>query len=276
MGKARTVKRTMQGKRELRLVEQDGRFYGLADGKICVEGSDEETVWSDLHIRAGMVDPDYIGYEGARRRFSQFFPNGFHSEHFEGQERKYKFEAAHRLASAAPLDRALNEVGFGEAVLAAYRKTNLLSPFEKAKVADLLRSDGADRFVQAAAAFTKDPDTFSLNKLVVSLKPSDCAKWTIITYLPFLWDPKKHMYLKPLVTQDFARRVGHAFADIYTAQPDMAVYRSLLDLVEETAGELQEMEPRDNIDIQSLIWVVGDYQDGQEPPNDGDHTPAIT
>jgi hypothetical protein len=32
------------------------------------------------------------------------------------------------------------------------------------------------------------------------LKRYDAAKWTIVTYLPFLWLPATHMFLKPEVT----------------------------------------------------------------------------
>lgn len=113
MGKARTIRTMKQGKRDLRLVEQDARFYGLADGKICIEGTNKDTVWHGLSSRAGMVDPDYIGYGGARARFLQFFPNGFQSEGFNGMEGNYKRTAARKLSDAAPLEQALHGQGLG-------------------------------------------------------------------------------------------------------------------------------------------------------------------
>jgi hypothetical protein len=39
-----------------------------------------------------------------------------------------------------------------------------------------------------------------------------------------------------------------------------------LDLVAKTETELTDLKPRDRIDLQSFIWVVGDYQDGIEQP----------
>ena len=57
-----------------------------------------------------------------------------------------------------------------------------------------------------------------------ALKPHDSAKWTVATYLPFLWQPEKHMFLKPEVTKDFAARVGHRFATDYEARLDFSVY----------------------------------------------------
>ena len=99
-----------------------------------------------------------------------------------------------------------------------------------------------------------------------ALKPYDSAKWTIVTYLPFLWRPEAHMFLKPEVTKDFAARVGHRFASDYSPKLEVPVYLSLIDLVDETEIEITDLEPRDRIDIQSFIWIIGDYKDVQEEP----------
>lgn len=45
------------------------------------------------------------------------------------------------------------------------------------------------------------------------------------------------------------------------------VYHSLLDLAARTEKELGDPAPRDRIDVQSFIWVVGDYNDETEAPN---------
>ena len=45
------------------------------------------------------------------------------------------------------------------------------------------------------------------------------------------------MFLKPEVTRDFATRVGHRFADLYTPELKPAVYRALIDLVETAERE---------------------------------------
>jgi hypothetical protein len=68
------------------------------------------------------------------------------------------------------------------------------------------------------------------------------------------------MFLKPEVTRDFAARVGHRYAFDYSADLDAAVYDSLLDLTAKTTAELAELRPRDRIDVQSFIWVIGGYK----------------
>ena len=60
------------------------------------------------------------------------------------------------------------------------------------------------------------------------LSKHDNAKWTVVTYLPFLWRPEQHMFLKPVVTQDFAERVGHSFVHEYSPALEPDVYASLL------------------------------------------------
>jgi hypothetical protein len=264
MGVAKTIREGKLGKRNLRLAEKDGKFYGLADGKICVEGLEADQVWQQLHDEAGKSDPKYFGYAGARSRFLKFFPNGFHSDGYANQERNYKLAAKNKLDAAVPLEKALTGSGFGEAVLSVFRATNMLSPFEKTRLQNVFRGPSADAVIQAAANFADSCDRKSLARLESILKPLDSAKWTVATYLPYLWRPEQHMFLKPEVTKDYAARVGHPFTSIYEARLNFDVYASLLDLVDRTSSELSDLEPRDRIDIQSFIWVVGDYQEDRE------------
>lgn len=264
MTKATTVKSGSLGKRALRLVEQGGIYFGLADGKICTQGTDADEVWKSLHDEAGKTDPKYFGFDGARSRFLKFFPNGFHSDGFCSQERDYKIAAKAKLDQEAPLDEALNGTGFGEAVLSVYRATNMLSPFEKTRLQSVFRGENSDAVVQALAKFTTNNHAASLSKLAELLKPFESAKWTVVTYLPFLWKPETHMFLKPEVTKDFATRVGHPLAATYEAALSHDVYASLLDLTKNAEQKLENLNPRDRIDIQSFIWVVGDYQEDRE------------
>jgi hypothetical protein len=130
----------------------------------------------------------------------------------------------------------------------------------------VLRGRSADPFIRAAARFTLNPTSAALLDMERALKPHGAAKWTVVTYLPFLWRPETHMFLKPEVTKDFAARVGHRFASDYEPRLKLDVYHSLLDLASETEQELSELEPRDWIDVQSFIWVVGSYKEDTEPP----------
>ena len=70
------------------------------------------------------------------------------------------------------------------------------------------------------------------------------------------------MYLKPEAMKDFAQRVGHRFAHDYEPRLNIRVCESLRDLASRTAEEIAELEPGDRIDVQSFIWVVGNYKEG--------------
>jgi hypothetical protein len=255
----------------LRMVQKDKTFIGVvfADGvrTTQIEGPAADDVWRRLHDEAGKSNPRYFGFDGARARFLHWFKDGFQSPNYLKLERNYKIAAKSNLDAAAPLNEAVSGSGYGEAVLSAFRATNLLSPFEKARLQDVLRGTTADAFIRAAARFTMGEGKSALLQMERALKPHDSAKWTVATYLPFLWRPEAHMFLKPEATRDFAARVGHRFHLDYEPGLVSAVYESLLDLVNRTTVELADMQPRDRIDVQSFIWVVGDYREGREQPD---------
>jgi hypothetical protein len=73
------------------------------------------------------------------------------------------------------------------------------------------------------------------------------------------------MFLKPNVTRDFAERIGHSFGYKYESSLDPLVYESLLDLTGYTCAAIKSLEPADGIDVQSFIWVVGEYPDDDMP-----------
>jgi hypothetical protein len=260
LAKVETVRKSNLGTTELRLVKNASWFHGLADGKPIVEGEDADDVWRRLHDEAAKKNPKYFGYDDARIRFLSYFPGGFYSTEYESAERNYKLDAKTRLDSEAPVDRAAEEGGFGEAVLSVFQDTNLLSRFEKPRLTEALRGPSADAFIRGAALFALGDLKNGLLTMQRALKPHRVANWAAVTYLPFLWRPEQHMFLKPEVTQDFAARVGHRFAFDYASDLDVAVYGSLLDLIARTTAELAELRPRDRIDVQSFIWVIGGYK----------------
>ncbi|MCC2601608.1 hypothetical protein [Sphingopyxis yananensis] len=265
----KTIRNDVIGKNTLRLVDTGKGFVGLviSGGKQLsrIDGDDPVQLWTDLRAAAGRTSDAYFGFDGARSRFRQFFPDGFRSPAFEEAERNYKLKAKAKLDDTAPLERALTGSDLGEAVLSVYRGTNLLSPFEKTRLEPLLRGPDADVFVQAAARFTIGEIDAALATMAGLLGKHDVAKWTAVTYLPFLWRPEDHMFLKPMVTQEFAERVGHPFVHDYSPALDPAVYASLRDLMAQTAREVADLDPRDNIDLQSLVWIVAEYKEGDVP-----------
>jgi hypothetical protein len=266
----KTIREGTAGKLRLRLLETGKGYAGiiLENGQKTFEahGQDADAVWAELQQRLAQSGPTWFGWDGARNRFLHWFAGGFRSSAYLADERDYKIAAKGRLEETTSVEEAATGSGHGEAVLAAYRRTNLLYPVEKSRLQALLRGPDADAFVRAAARFALGDRKSALAALERLLRPHDNAKWTVVTYLPFLWRPDEHIFLKPEVTKDFAARVQHPLERQYDSELRLEVYESLLSLAGEIRSHFSDLEPRDMIDVQSVIWVVGDYRDGRETP----------
>jgi hypothetical protein len=249
---------------------KDGGFAGavILDGKqvALIRDENEERLIARLRNEAGRLHPDYVGFDGAIKRFLHFFPDGFGGAAASSSERGYKERAAERLQTTLPIEEAaIAEDADAIRVASAGIQTNMLSPFEAARLNDTLRGKTGRKFLRGAAAFSQGNYRQGLAAMSEAVHPHGRVSWPIVTYLPFLWDYRQHMFLKPTVTTDFADRVGHDFGHRYDAEPNEDTYRALLDLVATTRAAIASLMPRDNIDIQSFIWVVGEYREEDKP-----------
>lgn len=258
------LREEMRGKLTLRLVRTNngvaGALIGGSGGRpVVIQGTDLNDTWRRLELEAGKLHPSYFGFDGARARFLREYPKAFTDPGYLKDERTYKLDGKARLDAAVPLADAATGSGFGSAVMRAYadKGMNLMPWRETDRLKALLSGPSADAFVRALTAFTLGAGAPALADMEHLLRPHDSAKWTIVTYLPYLWRPDRHMFLKPTITKDFAARVGHPFAYVYASRLDMAVYDSLLDMAGRTEAELADLHPQDRIDVQSFIWVVG-------------------
>lgn len=230
-----------------------------------MEDEDEARLLARLRNEAGRLHPDYVGFDGAINRYRRFYRSGLGGEASMADERRYKERAAERLRAAlSPEDAMSADNDDAARVAKAGIQTNMLSPFEAARLRDTLLGESGARFLQGAATFSQGGYEAGSASMAAAVKPHGRISWPIVTYLPFLWDYERHMFLKPTVTIDFAERVGHEFPHRYSAEPNADTYEALLDLVHKTRAAIGELEPKDNIDIQSFIWVVGEYRAGDE------------
>jgi hypothetical protein len=79
--------------------------------------------------------------------------------------------------------------------------------------------------------------------------------WPVLTVMGFLAQPSIRMYLKPTVTRKAAERYRFDFS--YESRPTWQTYSSLLNFAHVVGRDLDDMGPRDMIDIQSFLWVQG-------------------
>jgi hypothetical protein len=205
----------------------------------------------------------------ARRKFLKRFPGGFRDPTYLEWERGYKWNA-HRqwmqLLGEDSFRRLLKQERYAEIAAAAIRiesRTNLLFSFEKIALRDAVRSDaGAKRF--ALGLFTllhgAGPLEERFTKWVTALdalpRPQTrVVTWPIVTVFAFIAQPRVHFFFKPTVTREAARRYRQELE--YGSRPTWDLYKGLLNFVRAVRADLQDLHPRDMIDIQSFLWVQG-------------------
>ena len=86
-------------------------------------------------------------------------------------------------------------------------------------------------------------------------KQTRVLTWPLTTVFGFIADPGNQIFLKPMVTRSAAIKFGFDFK--YQSKPNWETYQSLLDFAEEIRKATKALQPRDYIDLQSFIWVMG-------------------
>jgi hypothetical protein len=207
----------------------------------------------------------------ARRIFLGVFPGGFSDERYLAWERDYKLEA-HRLWLAeiggkAALRAALDEGRHREVAAAAVRIESgraLLFSFEKMALRDaVVRSEeGARQFAEGLHDWFYGPGReaarFERWTAVVRSLPrrqTRVATWPVVTVFGAIARPKVHLFLKPLTVKRAAE--AYAYDLTYRSTPGWTTYAGVLDLARTVRGDLADLGPRDQIDIQSFLWVLG-------------------
>ena len=224
----------------------------------------------ELSRRAGRRRPSTTNRAAlaCRRKFLRFFPEGFRDPTYIDWERGYKWRAHQQWMETLDKNalRAFIEDGRSdEAAAAAVRiesRTNLLFSFEKMALRDALSGGGARIFVEGLYDWLYGAGTPQLRferwcDVVAALprRQTRVLTWPIVTVFGFIAEPEKHIFLKPNVTRTAAREYGFPFE--YSSRPSWATYESLQAFAAAVKRDVRDLRPRDMIDIQSFIWVVG-------------------
>jgi hypothetical protein len=220
------------------------------------------------HRNKAPPPPPEITHQEAVRRFLALFPRGFRDDAYIEQERNYKMAAHSIFADGLPARERAKLLKSGEVANLIDRlqyiegKTNLLSPFEKARLRDGLRDHRtAMPFLGALFAMLDAPviTEAHFNALARSIEALPAPRgrvdtWPIATIFPFLAQPDRHMFLKPIVTKAAAARVGIDL--FYEANLNWKTYSQTLELGRVLLKELAPYGCRDMIDVQSFVWRI--------------------
>ena len=244
---------------------------------LTVAGDQSNTALDNVPpmVRNGRVEPPRsvrITERQAMDRFLAGFPGAFEDPRYLRQERDYKWDAHSRVAAELLSARGRRLVAEGPpAVLADTLKaliglTNLLAPAELIAVNDAFRRDprAARTFGEAVLTLVDDGGERAFSRLVEATGslPADPGRarvltWPIVTILPFLAQPDRHMFLKPRQTQRIAE--AFTFDLLYSARPTWGTYERLLTLSNQLLERLRPLGARDLIDVQSFMWVVAGW-----------------
>jgi hypothetical protein len=142
-------------------------------------------------------------------------------------------------------------------------RTNLLFSFEKMALRDAVKTaKGAHAFAAGLFNYLHGEgslkDRFSAWCDVVAALPRKQTRvltWPVVTVFGFLAQPRKHFFLKPMVTRKAAERYGYSLA--YQPRPQGEIYSGVLTFARKVQLDLDDLRPRDMIDLQSFLWVLG-------------------
>jgi hypothetical protein len=204
-----------------------------------------------------------------RAKFLAYFPDGFRDADYVASEREYKWLAHRRWKETMPPARFAEVLAGGEArELAAdatriESRTNLLFSFEKMALRDAVKSPagardfvaGLDALLHGRGAMGPRFDAWCATVAALPRRQTRVLTWPLATVFGFLAQPGRHLFYKPRVMQRAAAAYGHELP--YRSRPSWDGYAALLAFADRVADDLADLAPRDYIDLQSFLWVLG-------------------
>lgn len=209
--------------------------------------------------------------ERCRRKFLRVFPGGFRDATYLDWERDYKWETHEHWDAAlgrAEFRRLLRAREYGEIAARAVRveqrsRHPMIFSFEKMALRDAVRSaDGARAFAEGLYEYLHGRGGMERRfvrwvEVIAALprRQTRVLTWPLVTVFGFIARPDEHIFLKPNTTRAAARAYG--FDLDYHSRPSWQTYASLLEFAAVVRHDLRDLRPRDMIDIQSFMWVLG-------------------
>jgi len=221
-------------------------------------------------IRGRKLGPE----KRCRRRFLRFFRGGFADEKYFEWERGYKLAAHEQWQEALnrpTYRKLLKSRQYQEIAAIAARiesRTNLLFSFEKMAFRDAVKQPaGAEIFaiglydlLYGRGSLVSRFTNWCQQVGKLPRRQTRVLTHPVVTVFPFIANPDEHIFLKPNVTKVAAVAYGYDFH--YNSRPSWEVYSQLLGFASTIRKDLIDLQPKDMIDIQSFMWVIGsdEYQ----------------
>ena len=211
----------------------------------------------------------------ALERFHAIYKGGFQDPQYAPKERDWKW-VKHDLweeTVAAEGFRALATRSPEEAAKLIETMIQTKSPLLHPRGELVALRDAIHSPESAAAYFSTLADLLEAPSLTAEVfdkhyqaltslplvRAKSVAKWTILTVIPFLVQPTRHMFLKPGRIKEITRLLG---VDIlYSPTPKWDTYERLLAFSHELLEFLKPHGAQDLIDVQSFIFAITEPDD---------------
>ena len=203
------------------------------------------------------------------KKFLYYFPGGFTGKKYMAWERDYKWNA--HIAWKENLykkefERLLAEKDFVEIARRSVwleSRTNLLFSFEKMALRDAVKTnesaqmfaEGLYEYVYGRKKLQQRFDAFTETLSNLPRKQTRVLTWPLQTVFGFIADPSQHIFLKPNITKIAAKKYDHPF--LYQSKPNWETYEGFLQFAATIERDVAGLQPKDMIDIQSFILVLG-------------------
>lgn len=227
------------------------------------EAPTQQAVEAEIKATLNGQSEEFVGFGGAINLFLKAFPGGFETTQFIEDEREYKQSASHKIQGTLAnsiIEEAINSDDLGEFakhVMSGLQATNLVSPFEKARFSDAMKKEAFRKsYAPALRELLHGDFDKAFARYVGVLKEGDALTWPLATYFSFLFEPRRHMFMKPEVMKLCAYRLWYSLH--YETPPNLSSYGSLLEFTEYVRDGIELLKPVDNIDIQSFMYVIGE------------------
>ncbi|MBK5255233.1 MAG: DUF3553 domain-containing protein [Vicinamibacteria bacterium] len=198
-----------------------------------------------------------------RRAFTGQYPRGFVDPVFIHHERTASTEASQLLAdslSAANFKALLGASDHSEVCRLARAVVGHAKLIDRSEqlllAAGLKKAASQQSFSKALYGLLHESGPFEprFNAFAAVLTDIGAAKWPLATYFSYLMTPKSHILVKPSVIKAMA-----AICQIqlnYKTQPNWATYASVLRLAAQVSEDLEDLKPKDMIDVQAFMGCV--------------------
>jgi hypothetical protein len=204
-----------------------------------------------------------------KKKFLYYFKKGYTDQKYYAWERGYKWEAHlawEKQLNKKEYSKLLAERKYTEIANRAVKietKTNLLFSFEKMALRDGVKSEtgakafaeGLFNYVYGRGDMKKRFDAFVETLENLPRKQTRVLTWPLQTVFGFIADPENQIFMKPTVTKAAAGKYGYELN--YVSRPNWETYQNLIDFAEQIRTDTKDLQPKDLIDLQSFIWVMG-------------------